>query len=79
MRPLIAGNWKMHGMAPQLAEIAAIAASVKTALPCADILICLPATLIARAVPPPALSDTLSLRNSSRGSDDFAAKAGDVP
>jgi triosephosphate isomerase len=49
MRPLIAGNWKMHGMAPQLAEIAAIAASVKAAPPFGDILICLPATLIARA------------------------------
>jgi hypothetical protein len=49
MRPLIAGNWKMHGMAPQLAEIEAIAASVKAAPPFADLLICLPATLIARA------------------------------
>ncbi len=39
----------MHGMAPQLAEIEAIAASVKSAPPLADILICLPATLIARA------------------------------
>src|SRR5271163_2527492 len=50
MRPLIAGNWKMHGLAPQLGEIEAIAASVKAAPPFADILICLPATLIARAV-----------------------------
>ena len=49
MRPLIAGNWKMHGMAPQLAEIEAIAASVKAAPPFADLLICLPATLVARA------------------------------
>ena len=49
MRPLIAGNWKMHGMAPQLAEIEAIAASVKATPPLADLLICLPATLIARA------------------------------
>ena len=39
----------MHGMAPELAEIEAIAASVKSAPPLADILICLPATLIARA------------------------------
>jgi triosephosphate isomerase len=39
MRKLIAGNWKMHGMAPQLGEIEA-----------ADVLICLPATLIAFAV-----------------------------
>ncbi len=50
MRPLIAGNWKMHGMAPQLGEIEAVAASVKAAPPSADVLICLPATLIARAV-----------------------------
>jgi len=49
MRPLIAGNWKMHGLAPQLAEIAAIAASVKATPPFADVLICLPATLIAGA------------------------------
>jgi triosephosphate isomerase (TIM) len=50
MRPLIAGNWKMHGMAPQLGEIEAIAAAVKATPPFADVLICLPATLITRAV-----------------------------
>jgi triosephosphate isomerase (TIM) len=50
MRPLIAGNWKMHGLAQQLGEIAAIAASVEAAPPLADVLICPPATLIARAV-----------------------------
>lgn len=49
MRPLIAGNWKMHGMAPQLGDIEAVAASAKAKPPSADILICLPATLIARA------------------------------
>lgn len=50
MRPLIAGNWKMHGLAPQLGEIDAIAVSVRASPTFADILICLPATLIARAV-----------------------------
>lgn len=49
MRPLIAGNWKMNGLAPQLAEIEAIAVSVKAAPPFADIVICPPSTLIARA------------------------------
>lgn len=49
MRPLIAGNWKMNGLAPQLGEIEAIAASAKATPPLADILICRPATLIARA------------------------------
>jgi triosephosphate isomerase len=50
MQPLIAGNWKMHGAGPQLREIAAVAASVKATRPSAQVLICLPATLIARAM-----------------------------
>jgi triosephosphate isomerase len=49
MRPLIAGNWKMHGTAPQLREIEAIAMAVQVAPPAADILICPPSTLISRA------------------------------
>jgi len=49
VRPLIAGNWKMNGLAAQLGEIEAIAASVKATRPLADILICTPSTLIARA------------------------------
>jgi len=49
MRPLIAGNWKMNGLAAQLAEIEAVSVSVKASPPSADILICLPATLIQRA------------------------------
>ena len=49
MRTLIAGNWKMHGMAAQLDEIEAVAASAISTPPSADVLICLQATLIARA------------------------------
>ena len=40
----------MHGLALQFCEIEAIAASVKASPPFANVLICLPATLIARAV-----------------------------
>ena len=49
MRPLIAGNWKMHGISSQLCEIEAIAAAVQAMPPAADILICPPSTLISRA------------------------------
>jgi triosephosphate isomerase len=49
MRPLIAGNWKMHGLAAQLADIEAIADFVQATPPEADVLICLPATLVSRA------------------------------
>jgi triosephosphate isomerase (TIM) len=50
MRPLIAGNWKMNGLTAGLAEIEKVAAIVEAERPAADILICPPATLIARAV-----------------------------
>src|SRR5579862_520028 len=49
MRPLVAGNWKMNGLGAQLAELEAIARAVVDAPVCADVLICPPATLIARA------------------------------
>lgn len=49
MRPLVAGNWKMNGLGAALAEVEAVAAAV-AAGPCrADVLICPPATLLARA------------------------------
>ncbi len=50
MQQVIAGNWKMHGMATELREIEGFAASVKATPPSADVLLCVPATLISRAV-----------------------------
>lgn len=50
MRPLIAGNWKMNGLAASLEEIRTVAQIAAATPPAADILICPPATLIARAV-----------------------------
>jgi triosephosphate isomerase (TIM) len=47
MRQLIAGNWKMNGFGPALAEIEAVARGLGS--PACDVLICPPATLIARA------------------------------
>ena len=47
MRQLIAGNWKMNGLAAELAQIEALARGLGT--PTCDVLICPPATLIARA------------------------------
>ena len=47
-RKLVAGNWKMHGISADLAEITSISLAAETAE--ADIALCLPATLIERAV-----------------------------
>lgn len=46
MRQLIAGNWKMHGLGADLPEIDAVAAGAPGHC---DLLLCVPATLIARA------------------------------
>jgi len=47
-RNLVAGNWKMHGTTAELAEVTAISIAAETAG--ADVALCLPATLIERAV-----------------------------
>lgn len=46
MRKLAAGNWKMNGLAAQLAEVGALAAAHPA--PACDVVLCPPATLIAR-------------------------------
>jgi triosephosphate isomerase len=50
MRQLIAGNWKMNGETASLGKIDTLARWVASARPSADVLICPPATLVARAV-----------------------------
>src|SRR4029453_10307774 len=47
-RKLVAGNWKMHGVAAGLAEVTAVSIAAETAN--ADVALCLPGTLIERAV-----------------------------
>ena len=50
---LVAGNWKMHGLSADLAEVQAIAAAARE-YPKVDVALCVPAILIeraARAVP----------------------------
>lgn len=49
MRSLIAGNWKMNGLAASLAEIETVCEAVTAQPPPGDVLICPPATLIAQA------------------------------
>ena len=48
LRKLVAGNWKMHGTSTELAEVTAISRAAGTAG--CDVALCLPATLIERAV-----------------------------
>lgn len=53
LRKLVAGNWKMHGLSSDLAEVKAIAEAARE-YPQVDLALCVPAILIdraARAVP----------------------------
>lgn len=47
-RPLIAGNWKMNGLAAALDEARALAAAVEERSPAARVALCAPATLVSR-------------------------------
>ena len=47
VRQLVAGNWKMNGLGADLAELEALRAAIPGAA--CDVLVCPPATLIARA------------------------------
>ena len=50
IRPLVAGNWKMHGLAANLAELKSLQDLLAIEpRPEADIMICPPATLLAQA------------------------------
>jgi triosephosphate isomerase len=50
IRPLVAGNWKMHGLASSLGEVRALLDRLEERpVPTADIMLCPPATLISRA------------------------------
>src|SRR5215212_546635 len=49
LKKLVAGNWKMHGLSVNVAEIEAIAAASRT-YPQVDVALCVPAILIERAV-----------------------------
>ncbi len=50
IRPLVAGNWKMHGLAANLAELKSLQDLLAMEpQPAADVMICPPATLLAQA------------------------------
>jgi triosephosphate isomerase len=50
IRPLVAGNWKMHGLAASLAELQALKDRMaESPVPGTDIMVCPPATLLAQA------------------------------
>ncbi|WP_425997211.1 triose-phosphate isomerase [Caulobacter sp. DWR1-3-2b1] len=68
-RPLIAGNWKMNGLAEALDQARAVAAALDARPAAARVAICPPATLLHR------LSETLEGSSVLTGGQDCHAKA----
>jgi triosephosphate isomerase len=50
MRPLVAGNWKMNGLASSLGELSRLKEALAARAPAYDVLVCPPVTLLSRAV-----------------------------
>ena len=48
LRPLVAGNWKMNGLQSSVSELEKVIAAARSRPPATDLLICPPATLLAR-------------------------------
>jgi len=49
VRQLVAGNWKMNGLGADLAELDALRGGLAATPPACDVMVCPPATLLARA------------------------------
>jgi len=78
IRPLIAGNWKMNGLAEDLRELRAIASGLSSDLGHGfDALICVPATLVSRAHDV-LHGDTLALGGQDCHSASSGAHTGDI-
>jgi triosephosphate isomerase len=77
-RPLVADNWKMHGLKSALAEISAICAMVNEgAASRSDLVICPPATLIAAAAECSART-RVAIGGQSCHERSFGAHTGDI-
>jgi triosephosphate isomerase len=75
MRRLVAGNWKMNGLAASLAELVSLKAALAGCAPACEVLVCPPFTLLAQAA---VLKDGFALGGQDCSSRDGGAFTGDI-
>ena len=75
-RPLVAGNWKMHGLAASAAELVKIVQEAG-ALPMVDLLVCPPATLV-RAFAAAAAGSSVAIGGQDCHAEPAGAFTGDI-
>lgn len=73
LRKLVAGNWKMHGTSAELGQVTAVSIAAETAG--CDVALCLPATLVERAV---RASPGFSIGGQDCHASDKGAHTGDI-
>src|SRR5476651_2247732 len=78
IRPLIAGNWKMNGLKASLAEFEAMLAGAAQVAAKADLLVCPPATLIAKLAEKARGAKTLSIGGQDCHPKASGAHTGDI-
>jgi triosephosphate isomerase len=78
IRPLIAGNWKMNGLKASLAEFEAMLAGAPQLAAKADLLVCPPATLIAKLAEKARGAKTLSIGGQDCHPKASGAHTGDI-
>ncbi|PWB81102.1 MAG: triose-phosphate isomerase [Methylocystaceae bacterium] len=75
-RPLVAGNWKMHGLLASIGEIEAVAAGYDAELRArAELVVCPPATLLALARP---IAADVGLGGQDCHDEESGAHTGDI-
>ncbi len=75
MRQLVAGNWKMNGLGADLAELKALKAGI-AAGPACDVMVCPPASLLARAAA--AVDGAIALGGQDCHAEQSGAYTGDI-
>jgi triosephosphate isomerase len=76
-RPLVAGNWKMHGLAGSVSELGKIMAGAERLSGKADLLVCPPATLVA-SFAAAARGSGITIGGQDCHADAFGAHTGDI-
>ncbi|MBA2590101.1 MAG: triose-phosphate isomerase [Alphaproteobacteria bacterium] len=76
MRSLVAGNWKMNGLAASLAELTSLKAALAAKAPVCEVLMCPPFTLLAQAAW--TVKDAFALGGQDCSPKDGGAFTGDI-
>lgn len=77
LRPLVAGNWKMNGLAASLAELAKIVAGAQAVAAKTDLMVCPPVTLLA-SFAAAARGSSVTIGGQDCHAEAFGAHTGDV-